>query len=174
MAFEKDRIELNQSLKRGIHALQQKENLSYTDIGHKVGYPNGDMISQIVKHDPDDPESPPPKLPGPVKLMRLSVLLSEHGLDETADLFSAPEKKAVLADPAETSRDDLCPADEVRFLTESAGLSSALIRSDKLDRAEEKARHAISGGWALLEQIAYIREVQHVPGDGLATSFPTL
>ena len=177
MAFSKDRVKLNQTLKKGIQKLHYEHDMSYADIGRKVGYPDGSMVRKITAHDPDDPDSLPPVLPDAVKLMKLSVLLSEHGLDETADLFSAPSK--LCAPALEGHTGDWAPdrdvSREVAGVANGNGTVHAALERGDTDLAKRRWRVGLRWWQCVWQEILAIEEkglpgrfeASPIPGDGL-------
>ena len=166
MAFDTDRTQLNQALKRGILALHYREDLSYTEIGRRAGYPNGDVICKIKAHDPHDPDSPPPVLPDLLKCLRLSGLFSEYGYDEVADLFSCAAK-INLPVLGGTESDRWKPNRDVRPEVAGVTMGTGTFQRHILAGRFQEARQCLREGfrelrrcWGELEEI----EVRGLPG----------
>jgi transcriptional regulator with XRE-family HTH domain len=163
MPQDETRRQLSHALREGIFHLK-RAGYTEKEIGERAGYPASSARQRInqVKNDRS--------IPSGLRLVKLARLMSEHSFDEVSDLFSAPEKKTVPAAAPDTFRADLCPADELRTITEGAGLASAHIASESLRKAGQQARRAIAGGRALLAEIDAIRAGEGPPiGDGVGT-----
>jgi hypothetical protein len=161
--LQKTEQDLSRATKAAIrHFVYGPPDWTRERLGREIGYDDGQMVGKVLRGEC--------RLLGTAETMNLSRLASAHGFDEMADLFSAPEKKTVPAAAPDTFRADLCPADELRTITEGAGLASAHIASESLRKAGQQARRAIAGGRALLAEIDAIQAGEGPPtGNGAAT-----
>ena len=121
--------ELNAATKAAIRYLVHEADMSQTEIGQALGYPDGGMVGKALRGD---------AALGPVKLVNLARLASAHGHTDLSELFSAPSYACVPAlegqsdDRWETNR---CVVEEVAGVTLGAGSLHAAVEDGDLSRA---------------------------------------